>query len=42
MPERENTANLFIKTLKWVVKKLNDLKIPYMITGGSALGFWGV
>ncbi len=30
-----------METLDWVCKKLNFQKIPYMITGGSAVGFWG-
>ncbi len=41
MFETENTPNLFIKTLNWVVRKLDVLNISYMITGGSAVGFWG-
>lgn len=41
MPERKNAENLFVKTLKWTAGKLGDLDIEYMITGGSAVGFWG-
>ncbi len=41
MSETENTPKLFLETLNWVVKKLNTLNIGYMVTGGSAVGFWG-
>lgn len=41
MPERKNAKNLFLETLDWICVKLNDLHITYMITGGSAVGFWG-
>ena len=41
MPEEKNTPNLFLETLDWVCAKLQLLDIPYMITGGSAVGFWG-
>lgn len=41
MPPKENEANLFSQTLNWIIKKLGSKKIPYMITGGSAVGFWG-
>lgn len=41
MPEGKNQQNLFLKTLDWICRELNLLSIPYMITGGSAVGFWG-
>jgi len=41
MPERKNAKNLFLETLNWICNKLESLHIPYMITGGSAVGFWG-
>ncbi len=41
MPERQNDKNLFIETLEWVCERLESAGIPYMITGGSAVGFWG-
>lgn len=41
MPEGKNVENLFLETLVWICNKLNPLHIPYMITGGSAVGFWG-
>lgn len=41
MPERENDENIFTETLEWICNKLELLNIPYMITGGSAVGFWG-
>jgi hypothetical protein len=41
MPERKNQKNLFIETLKWISGKLKSNNIPYMVTGGSAVGFWG-
>lgn len=41
MPKGQNDKNLFIETLEWICAKLESAKIPYMITGGSAVGFWG-
>jgi hypothetical protein len=41
MPERENDKNLFTKTLDWICQKLEAAGIPYMITGGAVVGFWG-
>lgn len=41
MPERESAQNLFLEALDWICNKLNTLQIPYMVTGGSAVGFWG-
>lgn len=41
MPERKNAKNLFLETLDWICSKLESLDISYMITGGSAVGFWG-
>jgi hypothetical protein len=41
MPEKENTRNIFLETLDWICAKLESLQIPYMVTGGSAVGFWG-
>jgi hypothetical protein len=41
MPEGKNAKNLFLETLDWICNKLQSLHIPYMITGGSAVGFWG-
>ena len=41
MSEGQDEKNIFIETLEWVCNKLDLANIPYMITGGSALGFWG-
>lgn len=41
MPKAENNKNIFIETLEWICHKLELAGIPYMITGGSAVGFWG-
>lgn len=41
MSEEPDTENLFSKTLTWIAARLNSLEISYMITGGSAVGFWG-
>lgn len=41
MSEYQDEKNIFIETLEWVCNKLDLANIPYMITGGSALGFWG-
>ncbi len=41
MPEIKNDKNIFIETLEWICQKLESAGIPYMITGGSAVGFWG-
>ncbi len=41
MSADQDDKNIFIKTLEWVCKKLDYANIPYMITGGSAVGFWG-
>lgn len=41
MPSEKNDANLFYETLKWICDKFEKLNIDYMITGGSAVGFWG-
>ncbi|MDP2939309.1 MAG: hypothetical protein Q8O13_04410 [Candidatus Omnitrophota bacterium] len=41
MPQREDNKNLFVETLDWICQKLESADIPYMITGGSAVGFWG-
>lgn len=41
MSKRENEKDLFIRTLNWICDKLESANIPYMITGGAALGFWG-
>ncbi len=41
MLQGENAKNLFAETLEWICAKLESAKIPYMITGGSAVGFWG-
>jgi len=41
MPERKNAKNLFLETLDWICQKLEFIDISYMITGGSAVGFWG-
>lgn len=41
MPERTNDQNIFLETLEWIYDKLEYNNIPYMITGGSAVGFWG-
>ena len=41
MSERPNDENLFFETLSWICSKLTSAGISYMITGGSAVGFWG-
>lgn len=41
MLQEQNEKNIFIETLKWICIKLESAGIPYMITGGSAVGFWG-
>ncbi|MFH1201547.1 MAG: DUF6036 family nucleotidyltransferase [Candidatus Omnitrophota bacterium] len=41
MPEEKMDKNLFLQTLDWICHKLEGADIPYMITGGSAVGFWG-
>lgn len=41
MSKRKNEENLFTETLKWICENLYSENIPYMITGGSAVGFWG-
>lgn len=41
MSEGQDEKNIFIETLEWICNKLDLANIPYMITGGSALGFWG-
>jgi hypothetical protein len=40
LPEKDE-SNLFLKTLIWICTHFKALHIDYMITGGSALGFWG-
>lgn len=41
MSERQDATDLFSETLGWICGKLESVSIPYMITGGSAVGFWG-
>ena len=41
MSEINNEKNIFIETLEWICRKLESANIPYMITGGAAVGFWG-
>lgn len=41
MSEVQNEKNIFVETLEWICNKLESSNIPYMITGGSAVGFWG-
>jgi len=41
MPEVQDEKNIFVETLEWICNKLESSNIPYMITGGSAVGFWG-
>lgn len=41
MSEGQNDKNLYTGTLEWICSKLKSLSIPYMITGGCAVGFWG-
>ena len=41
MSKDQDGKNIFIETLEWVCNKLDLANISYMITGGSALGFWG-
>lgn len=41
MSESKNAGNIFLETLEWICNKLESFEIPYMITGGAAVGFWG-
>lgn len=41
MLQGKNAKNLFAETLAWICAKLESANISYMITGGSAVGFWG-
>lgn len=41
MSEVDNEKNVFIETLEWICRKLKSANVPYMITGGAAVGFWG-
>lgn len=41
MSKGQNNKNIFIETLEWICNKLESACIPYMITGGCAMGFWG-
>lgn len=41
MSEVQNGKNIFLETLEWICNKLDSANIPYIITGGSAIGFWG-
>lgn len=41
MPKVPNDENIFNQTLIWICDKLDAANIAYMLTGGSALGFWG-
>jgi len=41
MSEVNNEKNIFIETLEWICSKLKSANVPYMITGGAAVGFWG-
>lgn len=41
MPQDKNEQDLFVETLNWIAGKLDAAAIPCMITGGSAVGFWG-
>lgn len=41
MPETQDEKNIFLEALIWICHKLDSANIPYMITGGSAVGFWG-
>lgn len=41
MSESPNGKDLFLETLDWICKKLELSGIPYMLTGGAAVGFWG-
>jgi len=41
MSEVDNEENIFIETLEWICRKLKSANVPYMITGGAAVGFWG-
>lgn len=41
MSEVDDEKNIFIETLEWICRKLKSANIPYMITGGAAVGFWG-
>lgn len=41
MSEVQNEKNIFVETLEWICNKLELANVPYMITGGSAVGFWG-
>jgi hypothetical protein len=41
MSEIDNEKNIFVETLEWICRKLKSANVPYMITGGAAVGFWG-
>lgn len=41
MSKEQDDKNVFTETLEWICDKLDLASIPYMITGGSAVGFWG-
>lgn len=41
MSTGKNEENIFVETLIWICDKLDIGNIPYMITGGAAVGFWG-
>lgn len=41
MSDVQNDKNIFYETLEWICGKLEAQNISYMITGGSAVGFWG-
>lgn len=41
MSKEQNDKNIFVETLEWICHKLESSHIPYMIAGGSAVGFWG-
>ncbi len=41
MSEVQNEKNIFAETLEWICNKLESANILYMITFGSAVGFWG-
>lgn len=41
MSEVDNEKNILVETLEWICRKLKSANVPYMITGGAAVGFWG-
>lgn len=41
MHEDQDERDIFLETLGWICGKMESAGIEYMVTGGSAVGFWG-